>query len=143
MNFKAMWNNKCPKCRKGDIFIKPLKFTEPLNMPKECEFCGQRTEPEPGFYFGAMFLSYICYSWFALLPTLLLVFYFKWSVEAAMIFAIVLTVVCYLKIARGSRSLWLHMMVKYDKEVADKINTEEESKRSQQWNPMASKNSLG
>ena len=30
-------------------------------MPEKCAFCGQRTETEPGFYYGAMYCSYgIC-----------------------------------------------------------------------------------
>jgi uncharacterized protein (DUF983 family) len=117
-SFKAMWNYKCPRCRQGDIFVKPLVLTNPLDMPKNCAVCGQATEPEPGFYYGAMFLSYILGSWYILLPTLLLVFYFKWSVEAAMGAAIALGVVSYLRILRGSRSLYFHMMVSYDPEAA-------------------------
>ncbi|MBF9239741.1 DUF983 domain-containing protein [Hymenobacter sp. BT683] len=27
-------------------------------MPAVCPVCGQPTEPEPGFYYGAMFVSY-------------------------------------------------------------------------------------
>jgi len=104
-SLKSMWQYKCPRCRQGDIFIKPMKLSDPLNMPLQCSHCGQKTSPEPGFYYGAMFLSYIIMSWFVLLPTLGLVFYFGWSVEGAMVFAIALTAVCYLRFARGSRSL--------------------------------------
>lgn len=114
LSFKHMWNNKCPRCREGDIFVKPLNLKAPLDMPKNCKVCGQPTEPEPGFYYGAMFLSYIIGGWAVLLPTLLLVFYFKWSVGAAMTFAVFFALFIYLKLLRGARSLWLHMTVKYD-----------------------------
>lgn len=93
-------------------------------MPKACDKCGQLTEPEPGFYYGAMFLSYILSSWFLLLPTLLLVFYFKWSVSAAIFFTIFLGALSYVRFLRGSRSLWLHIMVKYDPEIAAKVKAE-------------------
>jgi len=120
-SFKAMWQYKCPRCRVGNIFVKPMKISDPLNMPNACSHCGQKTTPEPGFYYGAMFISYIIMSWFILLPTLGLVFYFDWSVEGAMVFAVALMAVCYLRFARGSRSLYFHMMVKYDPEANDEI----------------------
>lgn len=134
-SIKAMWTNKCPRCRQGNIFTTPLKLSAPLEMPKTCEYCGQRTEPEPGFYFGAMFVSYILSSWFLLLPTLLLVFYFKWTLEAAMAFTVALGMVSYLKFLRGSRSLWFHMMVKHDPIVENKVKTKMEETKGQEWKP--------
>ena len=135
-SYKAMWNYKCPRCRKGDIFVKPLVFTDPLNMPKKCEHCGQSTEPEPGFYYGAMFLSYIFGSWYLLLPTLLLVFYFKWTVGAAMTFTIILSMLSFMKLLRGDRSLWLHMMVKYDPKYAiEEIPAKQYNGVNKEWKP--------
>ncbi len=133
-----MWNYKCPKCRQGDIFDKPLDISKPVAMPKECKYCGLKTMPEPGFYYGGMFLSYIIGGWMALLPTLLLVFYFKWTVNQGMAFAIVLVIVTYLPLLRGSRSLWLHLMSKYDPEAEakakDKIS-KQKSNASKEWKP--------
>ncbi|MBT8232341.1 MAG: DUF983 domain-containing protein [Saprospiraceae bacterium] len=114
-SLSAMWKNKCPRCRQGQMFVEPFKFSDPLAMNKNCSVCNQAMEPEPGFYYGAMFLSYII-STFTLLPlALLLVFYFKWSVEAAMGIVILFGALFFFKILRGSRSLWIHMMVRYDK----------------------------
>ena len=121
-SFKAMWNYKCPRCREGDLFIKPMNISKPLDMPKRCDVCNQRTEPEPGFYFGAMFASYIISSWLLLLPTLLLVFYFGWSIAPAMAFALFLGALSYIRLLRGSRSLWIHLMVKYDPSVLNTPN---------------------
>jgi len=36
-------------------FFNPAKFSV---MNKNCSYCGQSFEPEPGYYFGAMFISY-------------------------------------------------------------------------------------
>lgn len=51
---------KCPACHKGDFFIHPhgyrLKDTGTIN--EICEKCGQRFTLEPGFYFGAAYVSY-------------------------------------------------------------------------------------
>lgn len=50
---------RCPRCHRGKLFSYPAtsltKFTE---MPDECPVCGQTFEPEPGFYFGAMYISF-------------------------------------------------------------------------------------
>ncbi len=55
----AILEHKCPQCRKGNMFIHPLyklhKFTK---MYEYCPHCGIHYEPEPGFYFGAMYISY-------------------------------------------------------------------------------------
>lgn len=120
-SFKSMWKYKCPRCRQGDLFIKPLKLSDPLAMPKQCQHCGQKTEPEPGFYFGAMYISYIFMSGFILVPTLLLVFLLGWSVEGAMVFAIALMAVSYFRFARGARAFYIHMVIKFDPEASDPI----------------------
>lgn len=57
----ALRKLKCPKCYKGDLFkcSNPYNFKRLTEMPEACPCCGQKTEPEPGFYYGAMFSSYI------------------------------------------------------------------------------------
>ena len=122
-SLKAMWTNKCPRCRIGNIFTEPFNIADPLNMPDKCSCCGQKTEPEPGFYYGAMYISYMLSSGLLLLPALLLVFYFEWTLGQAMAFTIFLAIVSYLKILRGGRSIWLHMNVSYDPLVEKKDNS--------------------
>src|SRR5690554_7655593 len=50
---------RCPKCHEGKMFpgmlFHPNKFSK---MHDYCQVCGQSFEPEPGFYFGSMFVSY-------------------------------------------------------------------------------------
>lgn len=113
-SIKAAWNYKCPKCRQSDIFIKPINLKDPLNMPDSCVHCNQKTEPEIGFYYGAMMVSYGISVWSFLAIVLTLVFYFEWTVESAMVVVIFFCAVTYLKLIRFSRSLWLHMMEKHD-----------------------------
>jgi len=116
-SFKAMWQNKCPRCHKGDIFIKPLDILNPLDMPEKCTMCGQVTEPEPGFYYGAMFLSYAIASFILLPTTLIMLFYFKLSLTAAFTIMGIIVMVSFLKLLRGSRSLFFHLMVRYDEDA--------------------------
>ena len=134
-SIKAMWNNKCPRCRQGDIFVKPFELKKPLNMPDRCSLCGQRTEPEPGFYFGAMFLSYILSAWFLILPTLFLIFVVGWTVEASMAVTIGLGALTYLKFLRGSRSLWLHLMVKHDPKMEEEVRQKLKEEDARSWKP--------
>jgi len=115
-SLKASWNYKCPKCRHGDIFVSPMDIKNPLNMPERCEKCGQRTEPELGFYYGAMMVSYGISAWLYLGLVLILVFYFKWTVNKAMVLLIFLAVITYLPLLRYSRSLWLHFNVRHSAE---------------------------
>lgn len=59
MNSSAIWQGKCPRCRQGDLFKYPLsrisKFSE---MNTNCTHCAASFTPEPGFYYGALFVSY-------------------------------------------------------------------------------------
>ncbi len=57
---QAIFSQKCPRCRKGNMFLypflkKPHKFNK---MHENCPNCGQSFYPEPGFYFGAAYISY-------------------------------------------------------------------------------------
>lgn len=82
-------------------------------MPLRCKVCNQKIEPEPGFYFGAMFLSYLLTAFPLLGIGLLLAFGLKWSmggIIAALLFIAALT---FIKVLRFSRSLWIHLMVRY------------------------------
>ncbi|HYG19439.1 MAG TPA: DUF983 domain-containing protein [Ohtaekwangia sp.] len=55
----ALLQGKCPRCRQGDVFTFPVAKVTKFNvMNEKCPVCGIRLEPEPGFYQGAMFVSY-------------------------------------------------------------------------------------
>lgn len=50
----------CPACQEGDFFISknPYDFRRLGEIHKNCPECGQRYSLEPGFYFGAAYVSY-------------------------------------------------------------------------------------
>ena len=55
----ALLHGKCPRCREGNIFKYPAAKVSKFNVMNEtCPHCGVGLEPEPGFYQGAMFVSY-------------------------------------------------------------------------------------
>lgn len=55
-----MFSGKCPHCEKGQVFYKngnPFLIQMP-KMHSHCQECGHRFEREPGYFFGAMYVSY-------------------------------------------------------------------------------------
>ena len=51
--------NKCPNCHKGRVFPNSNLFTYNKDeMYKKCPVCHTNFEKEPGFYWGAMYVSY-------------------------------------------------------------------------------------
>ncbi len=97
-------------------------------MHKQCSHCGQRFEPEPGFYFGAMFISYIFLAFFSLGVVGGLVFYFKMSVEFAFLILLGILALMFVWNLRFSRSIWIHLVVKYDP-AANAESIDEQSER--------------
>lgn len=55
----AVWQGRCPRCRQGFIFKESIsalsRFSE---MNERCAQCSASFIPEPGFYFGALYVSY-------------------------------------------------------------------------------------
>jgi uncharacterized protein (DUF983 family) len=58
--FWSLFNQKCPRCRTGDMFrtrrVYDLKRF--MKMNEKCPVCGQRMEIEIGFYYGTSYISY-------------------------------------------------------------------------------------
>jgi uncharacterized protein (DUF983 family) len=56
---KAALECRCPLCREGDLFQSSwYNLAQFSVMNKQCPHCGVQLEPEPGFYIGAMYVSY-------------------------------------------------------------------------------------
>lgn len=55
----ALISCKCPQCRVGNMYkTGPYNLSRFSEMPENCEHCGFRFEVEPGFFWGAMYISY-------------------------------------------------------------------------------------
>jgi uncharacterized protein (DUF983 family) len=48
----AMLRQRCPRCRRGKV------FRGLLTMNEDCQECGLHFEREPGYFLGAMYVSY-------------------------------------------------------------------------------------
>lgn len=49
---------KCPYCFKGNVFTKSASLFSIPVMNKECECCHKKFLGEPGYFIGAMYVSY-------------------------------------------------------------------------------------
>lgn len=51
---------KCPHCHEGDFFKSrnPYQFSSMSETKDKCDECGKKLSLEPGFYYGAMYVSY-------------------------------------------------------------------------------------
>ena len=103
----------CPRCRKGNLFFTPFTLKTAYKMHKNCPVCNQDFEPEPGYYYGAMFISYILTGWLFILVGLFLIFVLEWSLAATIFAVLVLTVLIHNQIYRLSRSIWIHIFIKH------------------------------
>jgi len=56
--WSAFANAKCPRCRRGDLFITGMYEFKGQEMYKTCSHCGLVYEREPGYFYVAMFASY-------------------------------------------------------------------------------------
>ncbi len=111
---------KCPRCQEGDLFVQPFEFSKPVDMPVHCPVCNQKFEPEPGFYYGAMFLSYIISAFFFLSIMGVCLIFFKLSLNISMLILLTFAALTYLFFLRMSRSVWINLMVKYDPKAKEK-----------------------
>ena len=118
----SVMNNKCPHCRKGDLFTNPnpyaLKTT--MKMPDVCPVCGQKYELQTGFYFGTGFVSYALTVFLSGLTFVLWWFTIGMSVKDNRVFwwlaaNAALLILLQPPIQRLSRSIWIAFFVRYDK----------------------------
>ncbi|WDF56298.1 DUF983 domain-containing protein [Mucilaginibacter sp. KACC 22063] len=56
--FKALVQGKCPRCRRGRMFVGQVYGIGTNKMNDSCPHCGFHFEIEPGYFYAAMYVSY-------------------------------------------------------------------------------------
>ncbi len=56
---EAILKAKCPRCHRGNIFKHPALHASFSKTYRYCPHCGFVYEREPGFFLGAMYISYV------------------------------------------------------------------------------------
>ena len=85
-----------------------------IKMNDHCSFCGQSFQPEPGYYFGAMYVSFgINVAFFIAIWLSLHLFIEEVTLTIVMV-ALLVVVIGLLPITfRLSRVLWIYIFVRY------------------------------
>jgi uncharacterized protein (DUF983 family) len=107
---------RCPRCREGKMFkSRTLYSTKFADMHKSCPCCGQPFEPEVGFYYGAMYVSF-AFNVAIFMICLFILYQFVEEITMAMMIGVVAGVVVGLLpvIFRASRIVWIYMFVRYE-----------------------------
>ena len=106
---KAFWEGKCPRCAKGDVFKYPvLNLFHFMKMHEACPVCNATYQPEPGFYFGAMFISYAFTVVLMVVNWLVLYLFFKPTTNTYM-YSFLISVLIFSPFSfRYSRLIWLY-----------------------------------
>ena len=84
-------------------------------MHPNCPCCGQTFEPEPGYYYGAMYVSF-GFSTGIFLAVLAILYLFVDEISTLMVGGVVLVVMLgLLPISfRLARAIWIHIFIRYE-----------------------------
>ena len=111
----SILNNKCPRCHEGNFFVTSnhydLKKIGALN--DRCPVCNEDFRREPGYYYGATYVSYGLTVLFGISLFLLLCVVFSLDTVPFIITLSVFLVALLPIFFRFSRIIWIHMFVKY------------------------------
>lgn len=122
----SIFKMKCPRCHEGDFFVShPYDFKHAGEIHEECSHCHLKYSKEPGFYYGAMYVSYAL--GVALFVTLWVLINLiaphmstGWQIFLIILVSLVLTPYLYAL----SKIIWANFFIKYDRngrsEKADK-----------------------
>ena len=113
----SIFFNKCPKCHEGQFFQtnNPYNLKKFDKMNEKCSHCDESFMPEPGFYVGAMYVSYGISVAVTSLYFFGLVIFLKVSATIVLII-LVLSIILLMPISfRLSRLIWINFFVDYSK----------------------------
>jgi uncharacterized protein (DUF983 family) len=107
--FSSTVAGKCPKCEKGAIFAQKgsILLLKVPKMNETCPVCGYKFEKEPGYFLGAMYVSY----GMTIIEMLTVFIATFWFVPLSVFFAIVLgtLVLCSFFNFRMARIIWINL----------------------------------
>src|SRR5437868_9679378 len=103
----GMLQQRCPRCRSGNIFRKSL-FLFP-GMHEHCPVCDLKFERESGYFLGAMYIGYgLALVTIAILTTVLFVLT-PWHLRTSIIVAIFVFLPLGPLLTHMARVLWIYL----------------------------------
>ncbi len=114
MLVSKMFQNRCPNCGKGLVYDgKNLATFGSLKMHDQCPYCHSDFRKDPGFYWGAMYVSYAMAFAEAFIVYLACRFSGKEAFDIFNLVAIVVAIlICSPFNFRFSRLAWLYIFPK-------------------------------
>jgi Protein of unknown function (DUF983) len=115
--------SKCPRCNLGNLYEDnhPYHIRKLGQMKKSCPSCDQKYEPEVGFYYGAMYVSYGFTILVTFIPAGILYFFFHASNTVLVSTVIGINLLLWPISFRWSRNIWLNTFVKYEPKWKEKL----------------------
>jgi uncharacterized protein (DUF983 family) len=113
----SIFFNKCPRCHEGRFFKtnNPYDLKQFQKMNEHCSHCGESLMREPGFYIGAMYVSY------AISVVLTALFFFGFIIGLDLpiypvLGLLALIIIILMPVSfRLSRLTWINIFVSYKK----------------------------
>jgi len=113
----AMLRQRCPRCRTGRIFRKSILIGF-AQMNSSCPVCGLRFEREPGYFLGAMYISYGLGVLTIAALSFLVWLVARWSVMRATVAGVVLFLPLIPALTLFSRTLWIYLDQAFDPDLS-------------------------
>lgn len=116
--FKSILQMKCPQCQKGDFFVSnPYDIKNAGKTYLNCPNCDLDFRREPGFYFGALYVSYgMGVALFVTIYLSFILFLPQLSVWWPIVFISISSLVLGPYMYALSKVIWIHMFVKPNKD---------------------------
>ena len=113
----SIFKMKCPRCHEGEFFIShPYDLRKAGDIHKHCSKCDLKYSKEPGFYYGAMYVSYaLGVALFVTLWTSFNLFFPAVSTTFQITTIIVLTFLLTPYLYALSKIIWANLFIKYDR----------------------------
>ena len=111
---QSIVSQRCPSCRTEKLFSEPTCSKGFHKMHNRCPNCQQEFEPEPGFYTGAMYVSYaLQVALIGIVAMIFKIFHVNTSIGLYLGSISVISLLLFVVIYRLSRSIWIHIFVPF------------------------------
>ena len=109
--------NTCPRCHQGKVFEKnnPYNLKYIFKMNRNCPVCKESYFREPGFFFGAMYVSYALMAGWLIIWFLADIFWFRLEAFALAMGITLSMVLVSPAFYHWSRIIWLNFFIRYDR----------------------------
>ena len=110
---------KCAKCHDGDLYktSSAYSFSNMDKMYDSCPNCKQAYWPEPGFYYGAMFVSYALSIALSVSVFVAMIVLWEFEVIRYLVINAAMLILALPWMFRTSRAVWLNVFVHYQEDA--------------------------